>query len=247
MVARLGLQPRQEPPVDMLWRRTAVPEPARRPVYPRSVAKLAPVLNLHLNVRPLLVQHQREGSTARPIAPLTLLTRNERTGTHTRELERTHERSRERLVLSPPRQAAREEIERPSRLQQTTAERVGAPELRPHANVAHAFDRLLVRGERVTHEQTVECLLRRSRRVEESTPVPALTLPKPAVLPKPSSELETRMSAAQRQTADPVERAQAKALQDQWAASLDPNRLADQVLREMDRRLIARKERFGRV
>jgi hypothetical protein len=74
-----------------------------------------------------------------------------------------------------------------------------------------------------------------------------LALPKPAAPAPPSAAVRAEHSAARRKSREKLIPSQPEAMQAQWAAALDPNRLADQVLREMDRRLVARKERFGRL
>jgi hypothetical protein len=71
-------------------------------------------------------------------------------------------------------------------------------------------------------------------------------LPKPAAPAQPAAKSKGDRAAARRRS-EAASHSLPDAMQAQWAAALDPNRLADQVLREMDRRLIARKERFGRV
>ena len=249
IVARLGRQSRQGSPVDMLWRRNPAPPLAGERLHERSVIRLAPVVNLHLNVRPMIRNNWRQRVAERASAPLSLLSHVERRTLLGRsEANRMERRAPERLILAPHEGARNQTAEREA-LRPTRAARRGgsASPGSSHPNVAHAFDRLLVRRERVTHEQTVERLLRRSRRVEVTATPPALALPKPPKPAPPSTETLAQRTTAERQRRETRMSAQPEALQAQWTAALDPNRLADRVLREMDRRLIARKERFGRV
>jgi hypothetical protein len=90
--------------------------------------------------------------------------------------------------------------------------------------------------------------MRRSRRVEETAaPPPTLALPKPTAPAQTPAAAQGEGTTARRKSNEAPTPPQSEIMPAQWAAALDPNRLADQVLREMDRRLVARKERFGRL
>src|SRR5690606_18912431 len=133
----------------------------------------------------------------------------------------------ERLSLAPRREVTGEVRRAQLGGIQDLAQLRSSPALRPHANVAHAFDRLLVRRERVTQEQIVERMLRRSRRIEETAPSPLpLPLVKPAAPARPSADARTERAAARRSRREAAIRPQTEVLQAQWAAALDPNRLA---------------------
>ena len=249
LIARLGMQPRQGPPVDMVWRRR---QPAPQPgeiVRERSMTRLAPVVNLHLSVRPLIRNQWQERIVEHASKPLFLASRAERRmlpgHSRTDHIER---HTRERLVLAPREDSITPATEPEALRARHTEAREERPQVRLYPNVGHAFDRLLIRRERATQEQAVERILRRSRRVEEAvTPPPSLALPKPAAPGQRSAAVRAERSAARRKSREKLIPSQREAMQAQWAAALDPNRLADQVLREMDRRLVARKERFGRL
>jgi hypothetical protein len=249
MIARLSLQACQGPPVAMLWRRNPAPPSAADPGREQPVANVAPVVNLHLSVRSLIRNHWRERVVERAFAPFPPPSRAERRTLvdHSRT-ESVENHTRERLILAPREDAATQTGEREALPLRSQAQREDSPERRPRPNVAHAFDRLLIRRERVTREETVDRLMRRARRVEETVTPPRLALPKPAAPAHPPAAGQPDGAVTRRRGRnEAVISSQPQSMQAQWAAALDPNRLADQVLREMDRRLVARKERFGRL
>lgn len=249
MIARLSLLAREGPPVAMLWRRNPAPPSAVEPGRERWVANMAPTVNLHLSVHPLIRNHWRERVVERAFAPLPLLSRAERrTLVDRSRTERIENHTRERLILAPREDAAKQPGEREALSPRSLAQREDPPDRRPRPNVAHAFDRLLIRRERVTHEETVDRLMRRARRAEETVTPPPLALPKPAAPAQPPTAGQPNGAVTRgRRRNEGAISSQPQNMPAQWATALDPNRLADQVLREMDRRLVARKERFGRL